>query len=561
MAVLWQILTATRDLGRLQEIGFVLARHGFADLVRRLGLASALEAAGRRLRLHHGGELVRLEPPQRFRRVLEELGPTFVKLGQLLAMRVDLFPPDWIAEFEKLEDRVAPVGFATLKQRLAEEIGAPLEEVFERIDETALGAGSLAQAHRAKLSTGEDVVLKIRRPSIVKRVAADLRLLARVAEIAEQEIEDAWRYRPVEICRQLERSLHAELDFAREGQNAQRIAEELSSEPRIVVPKVYWEWTTERLNVQGYVDGIPGRDLAAARAAGLDLKELAALGARAVLAMVLEHGFFHADPHPGNVFYLRGNRLSLIDFGMVGRLSEGRREELVDFLFALVNRDSEQISDLLSEWAVDERVDQRALVQEIDTFLDEYHGQPLRQLNVARMLDDFTRLLREHGLALPPDLALFFKVLLTLEGFGRLLDPDFEVVEAMRPFLEQALESRWSPREIARRARRNLRRAAGIVTGLPRDLHGLLRAARRGGLQLRIDLHRLDRFGRDVEQSANRITIGVVTAALIIGTAILMTVDRGPKILGLPFFGFLGFASSCALGLWLLWAMRKSGKR
>ena len=450
--MLWQAIGAVRDLKRVHDIASVLIRYGFGDLVRRIGMAHALERAGKALHWREPEELAHLEPSARVRRALEELGPTFIKLGQILATRVDLFPPDWIAEFSKLQDAAPAVPFAELRAQLMEDLGEAPESVFTKLDTEPLAAASLAQVHRACLSDGTEVVLKVRRPGIRPVIEADLRLLERLAEIIEAEASDLRRYRPRDIVRQFTLSLRRELDFAAECRNAERIAEQFAGHPEIAIPRVHWQWCGERLNVQDYVRGISGRDLAAADAAGLDRKLLARRGSEAVLKMLLEDGFFHADPHPGNVFYLTGNRIAFIDFGMVGRLTEERRSQVARLLHGLVSRDSSLVADVLLDWSDDDQRDPDAslinLRTEIDTFVDLYHGVPLQRLDIGAMLSDLLTILREHGLSLPADLALMIKAFITLEGMGRQLDPDFDIASEASPFLRQVLLAHAAPRRL-----------------------------------------------------------------------------------------------------------------
>ena len=261
--MLWEALGAARDLGRVHDIAAVLIRYGFGDLVQRLGMARALERAGKVLHLRGPDDIARLEPAARVRRALEELGPTFVKLGQILATRADLFPPDWIAEFGMLQDAAPAVPFEAIRAQLAEDLGEAPEAVFAELDTTPLAAASLAQVHRARLADGSPVVLKIRRPGIRPVIEADLRLLARLAEIMEAEAPDLRRYRPREVVREFAHSLRRELDFSAEGRNAERIAASFADHPEIVVPRIHWQWTGERLNVQDFVEGLPGRAVAA----------------------------------------------------------------------------------------------------------------------------------------------------------------------------------------------------------------------------------------------------------------------------------------------------------
>ncbi|MFZ2949860.1 MAG: AarF/UbiB family protein, partial [Desulfuromonadaceae bacterium] len=354
--MLWQAMTAVRDLGRLQDIASILIRYGFGDLVQRMGLANALERAGRAVHWDKAEGFAHVPPPERVRLALEEMGPTFVKLGQVLATRVDLFEPEWIAEFSKLQDSAPAAPWDDVRRQLTEDLGAQPEEVFAAFSREPLAAASIAQVHRARLEDGSEVIVKVRRPGIRPIIEADLRWLARLAQLAESESQELRAFHPLEVVRQFTQSLRQELDFAVECRNAERIAEnfvgysdkdvpndksavEATNEPPpIIIPRVYWSWTGERICVQEFIAGIPGRDLQAVDQAGLDRKILARRGANAVLKMIVEDGFFHADPHSGNVFYLPGNRIAIIDFGMVGRLTEERRDQLIRLLLGLVRQ-------------------------------------------------------------------------------------------------------------------------------------------------------------------------------------------------------------------------------
>lgn len=558
--MLWQALNAARDLGRVQDIAAVLIRYGFGDLVRRIGMAGALERAGKALHWKKAEELARLKPPERVRRILEELGPTFVKLGQVLATRVDLFGPEWLAEFQRLQDRAPAVDWEDIRQQLTEDLGAAPEEVFAAFDPEPLAAASLAQVHRARLEDGTEVVVKVRRPGIRPVVEADLRLLDRLADIIESEAEELRRYRPKLLVRQFSASLRRELDFAAECRNAERIARTFADDERLVVPAIYWEWSGERLNVQGFIDGIAGRDLAAVDAAGLDRAEIARAGTRIILEMILEHGFFHADPHPGNVKYLPGNRIGLLDFGMVGRLSEDRRQEVAELLYGLVARDPDQVATTLIDWSESEDSVSDALRADIAEFIDNYHGVPLEQLDMGQMIGEITGVLRRHQLVLPSDLVLMLKAFLTMEGMGRSLDPDFDMAGEAAPIIEAVLRTHYSPANVARRMQQGLSESLKMLGSLPADMSRLMRAIRRGRIEVHLDIRSLKEVGNKLDRAASRLTLGVVTAALIIGSAIVLNVQSDREAFGLPVFGLLGFVGAALGGVWLLFSIWRSGR-
>ena len=547
-------LGAARDIGRINEIAGVLIRHGMGDTVRRMGLADKLERAGHVLKWDSAADLARIEPPVQVRLAMEELGPTFVKLGQILAGRADLFGPEWIAEFQRLHSHVPAVPLDDLRAQLRADLGGEPETVFARFDVAPLAAASIAQVHRAQLHDGTEVVVKIRRPGILDVIEADLRLLDRLAGLAEANLPVLKLYRPRQLVLEFARSLRRELDLAAECRNAERVAANFAAVPQVVIPRVHWAHTGARVNTQDFIDGMAGDQLEQLTPqAGFDRSLLAQRGAHAVLKMILEDGFFHADPHPGNLFYLPGNRIAFIDFGMVGRLSSQRREEVLQLLLGLVERDAQAVVDVLMDWAGDEHgLNRQQLEADIEAFVDQYHGTPLAQLSLSQMVIDVTTLLREHHLALPSDLTLLIKAFITLEGMGRGLNPGFHMATEALPLLRELARARYQPQAMLTRGWKTLRRALSIAEQLPQDLSRLLRNARRGHVSVAIELAHLKRVGDQIDRAANRLAMALVIAALIIGSSIVMNVQGGPTLFGLPAFGVLGFCGAGAGGLWLL---------
>jgi ubiquinone biosynthesis protein len=559
-AMLSDALHAIRDLPRLHEIASVLIRHGFGDLVGRAGITGALERAGQALRKTPSEPVLKLSAAARARLALAELGPTFVKLGQVLATRVDLLPPEWIAEFERLQSEVPPVPFETLLPQLEEALGASPLTLFRDVQPTPLGSASIAQVHAASLQDGTPVVLKVMRPGIRPKIEADVRLLGGIAALMEAEMPEVRRFQPVRMVAEFSRSIQRELDLSLEARSQQRFAENFAGDPHVVIPRIYWDYTRHNVNVQERIEGVPGTDLAGVDAAGLDRRELARRGADAVLKMILEHGYFHADPHPGNVFYLPGNRLALIDFGMVGRLTAERRRQIVDMLSGLTQRDEGDVVEVLLEWVRDGEVDEKHLASDIAELIFDYDSLPLKDIRLAALLQEVAAIVRRHSIVLPSDLAMLFKALISLEGLGRRLDPEFQLVSHMTPFLQRLITRRYRPRALLQSGRQHLLELASMAGRAPRDLRQLIKSVRRGHFKLEMDLKRLDRFGHQLDRSANRLTVGIVTAALIVGSSIVMTVQGGPTIFGLPLFGFLGFTLAFLGGVWLLLSIWRSGR-
>lgn len=555
-----ETLSVMRDFGRMREIAGILIHYGWGDVVKRLGLGTIAERAGTMLHRRQADEIKHLEPAVRVRLAIEELGPTFVKLGQVLATRPDIFPPHWIAEFAKLQDSVPPEPFDVLLPQLEKSLGRSPFDVFVDLQTEAIAGASIAQVHLAKLQDGTPVVLKIRRPNVRGRIDADLRLLSHLARLFESEMPEARRFQPGKIVGQFAKSLRRELDLAMEGRNTDRFAQNFANDKNIVFARVHWEHTSEDLLVMERIDGIPGNDLDAARLSGLDLKKLGSRGADAVLKMVLIDGFFHADPHPGNVFYLPENRIAMIDCGMVGRISHDRRDQIANLLAALVSKDIDELRDTLILWAGDAPIDDEKLAADIDELIFNYESMPLKHMRFGAVLNDLTAVMRENHLVVPPDLTMLFKALVTLEGLGRQLDPDFQIVHHLTPFVKKVIVERYMPRNLAKRGWRNINNMVDIATGLPKDISRLLREARRGRVKIDLDLKRLDHFGHQLDHSTNRLTLALLTAALIIGSSIVMTVKGGPTLLGLPMFGFLGYFMASLFGIWLIVSIWRSGR-
>ncbi|WP_308446554.1 ABC1 kinase family protein [Vogesella indigofera] len=549
-----------RDLPRLREISAVLFKHGLGEFVQRLRLPAAVEKAGEWFNLRLPDSADAIPAPIRVRLAFEELGPTFIKLGQILSTRVDLFAPEWINEFEKLQNTVPPIAEALLAPYLQQVLGEAPETLFARFDMVPIGSASIAQVHRATLHDGSEVVVKLRRPGIVQKVDADLRILEHLAHLIELEFPDARRFMPSDIVAQFARSLKRELDLAAEARNMERFARDFAEDPYIRIPKVYWEYTRADVNVQDFIDGFSASPVSALPAAGLDPSLLARRGADAVLKMILLNGYFHADPHPGNVIFLPEDRIAFIDFGMVGRLSHRRRDEIVDLLAAMAQRDEHAMMGVLIGWTGSVPVDEEQFAEDIGEIFFQYDHVVLKDLNMSQLINDLMALIRNHGILLPADMAMLFKALITLEGLGRQLEPQFQLVEHLTPFVRKLIIERYRPEALLKRGRETLSDGFAMLASLPRDIIRIGRDIKHGKFRINLDLKRLEQFGHQLDKSVNRLTMGIVTGCLIIGSSIVMTVDGGPTLFGLPVFGFLGFMVAFFNSLWLIWSIWLAGK-
>lgn len=539
------LFTTGRDLRRLNDIATILFRYGFADLVRRLGLARVLEQAGRLVRQPTSPSYLQMEPPERLRHALEEMGPTFVKLGQILATRVDLFPPEWIREFEKLQDTGRPTPYEELVPRIEEALGKPVDQVFRRVDPEPIGVASIGQVHRAVTRRGEQVVLKIRKPGIRQKVSADLRLLDFLAKLAADNSAELRRYRPVDLVREFERSLSRELDFSVEARNADRIRDNMRGIAWLHIPKVYWEYSSPAMQVQEYMDGIPARQVERIEDAGLDPALIARRGARVAWTMALEDGFFHADPHPGNFLILPDNHIAMLDFGMVGRLSGPRQEQMVQIMKAVVLQDPGLGASVLASWSEGQPVDMARLTADLEDVISNWAGVPLAELDIAALLGEITALLRRHRLVLPGDIALLIKAIITLEGFGRMMNPDFDLMREAEPLLRRMMRQRYRP---ARLVRSLGLRALDAVDRLYAPPPPGMAPAENGP----IDPRHLERLVARLERSQFRLVQTLLTVSGILAGALLLAGRVPPTLWDISVPGLLVLLGG---GTWATWLM------
>lgn len=455
------LIVAGRDRDRLAEILRIASRFGVGVLLARLGLerVDGEEDDGDEPSLAH-----------RTRKALEALGPTFVKLGQILATRGDLLPPEWIAELEQLHSQAPTLPFADLREAVEAALGQSPETAFAHFDPEPLAAASMAQVHRATLADGREVVLKIRRPGIRPRMEADLRLIAQAASVAEAASAEVRRFAPAAMMRQLAEAVLEELDFTSEGRNADRLRADFADEPKILVPEIHWQWTSETLLVMDYVAGVPPRDGDTLRNAGIAPAAIAALGADATLDMVLINGRFHADPHPGNLLCLPGNRIALLDLGMIGHVSPRRREEFIGFVQSISAGDPAQLADVLVLWSQGSGVPRERVLLAAERLVAKHGGG---RLVLSSMVTDFLALMREERMTMPPDLLLIFKALITLDGVLTGIQPDFDLSNAMRRASVRIVRARLSPERWTPTMQALLWELAKIGDDAPR----LLRAA------------------------------------------------------------------------------------
>jgi ubiquinone biosynthesis protein len=546
-----------RNVRRWTEIISVLSKYGLADWISRFNLEFAKDA----LKARDGEAIARHRYEARIRLALAELGPTFIKLGQLLSTRPEMIAAELANELSKLQAN-APADSPQQIRRLVEsELGQPISQLFSRFDEVPIASASIGQVHAAQLADGEEVVIKVQHLGIQKIVREDLDVLAGLSLLAERIPEFA-PYRPAATVAEMGRTLRRELDFGREERNLQQFAAMFADTPTVRVPKPITEYCTPRVLTMERIDGIKLEETQRLIAAGLDLQEIARRGAELYLQMIFSHGFYHADPHPGNILLLQGNVIGLLDFGMVGRIEERLREDIEEILLAIVNHDVSILTSLIKKVGTPHPgMDEGALAIDVADFVGNYATQSLAQFDLGGALSDMTGIIHRHRVVLPPQVGTLIKTLITLEGTTKKLSPTFSLMEVMRPFHRKILLRRMSPRRQMKKMRRLYFEVEQLVDTLPGRVMDILSQIQTGKFDVHLD-------HRGLEPSVNRLVLAMMASSLFLGSALLLSMEVPPLLFPESTYLFLhkisvlgatGCGVSILVGLRLLLAIRKSG--
>lgn len=546
---------------RYAEVIAVLSRHGLGWLIDQFGLGSL--APLQRVPFRRARPAPRHSQPERLRLALEELGTTFIKLGQILSTREDLLPPAYIAELSKLREDVHPVSSEVIIAAIEESFGQPLASLYAEFDETPIAAASVGQVHAARLPGGTPVVVKVQKPGIAAQVEEDLAILTQIARFAQRRAPLGEAYDLVALVDEFGWTLRSELDYLREGRNADQLRQHFANSPNVVIPVVYWEHTTSRVITLQRIEGMHIDDIAALDRAGIDRKRLAASAADLILDQVFVHRMFHADPHPGNFAVLPDGRIAAFDFGMVGRIDDTTRNALLALVMAVVNRDAERVIDGLAALSVVGRgTDRAGLRRDIQHLLDRYYGVSLSEYRFEEMFHDIMALVRRRRLQLPAELSLLLKTFAMYEGIGRKLDPGFEPFAVAAPYvrravLEQYLPQTWIPQMLA--AGDDTMR---LITSLPRRANRLLTRAEQGDLEVAMRVIGIEEMTRQAHLLANRLIGAILTAASLISLALLLTVYHPPWLVDwlAPALG-IGALTALFVGLALALRLLRGGRR
>ncbi len=544
-------IRALATVGRFKDIVLTLLKYGFDDLVERLELPGI-------------GLVKKIQKPEhnlgtyeRIRFAMEDLGPTFVKMGQMMSLRPDLLPAGLIRELTKLQDDVSALDFSKIQEVVETELHGPVNKVFSKLDTQAVAAASLSQVHRGVLEAdGRIVSVKVRRPGIRRTIEKDLDILEAVAVRVHERSEDLRPYDLPNLVRVTRRIFLREIDFTREAANI-KIARAYRHDEDAYIPEVYEELSTERMLVMEFIDGKKLRDLDTETLK--DPRSLAVQGLKSAIKQILEDGFFHADPHPGNLLLSKDKGLCLLDWGMVGRLTKDDRYELFLFLSSVIEQDSGRLADaLISMAAAEGDVNRRTLERGLLEILDYYGSLPIKDLNIGSLLLDISTLIREHRLRLPPDLVIMIRALITAEGTARLIYPDLNVVEEAESYVKGLAAKQFRPAIILKKLRSSFSQLLALQRQIPRRIARIANKIERGDLAIRFEHENLGGLIRTLENASSRLTLGIILAALIIGSSMLITTTVGPSMFGVPAMGVVGYLFSAIIGLWLAFNIIRS---
>ncbi|MHB1285735.1 MAG: ABC1 kinase family protein [Leptospirales bacterium] len=552
LAKLW----SAAETRRLRTVLTILVKYGFADVVSFLRL-DPLVSLGRKLtRTSIPKELSR---PVRLRMALEEIGPTAIKFGQILSSRADLFPPEFLEEFQHLQDDLPHVSFDEIRTEIESAFHRPLEEVFLDFSPVPVAQASIAQVHRARLITGEDVAIKIRRPRIEEQIEPDLRILSFLSDLVERHVEELKYLRPKALARQYIRTLRKELDFSHEAHNLERARKNFEGDPSIVIPTLYPQWSQGNILVMSYLDGVSIRDTNSFGKLGIQPDEVAQLGARSILKQVFVHGFFQGDPHPGNILVLPNHQIGILDYGMFGSLPPERRDLLGDLLVALVEKDIPfMIRTLERMRALPEDFNESDLSDDISAFLEEFTNRPLNEIHLDILSAELFNLVRTHHLSLPPDLSLLLRSLVIMDGIGRSLNPSFNMVEESRPFVRKLIRKRFEPESLLKNIRSTTMILLRTLSHLPVEAEKLMTRVRDGRIRVDFNLKHLEDLIGEMDRTGNRLSVSILVGSLIIGSALIFASPNGPKFFGLSTIGLMGFFVAGFLGFALIVAILRS---
>lgn len=549
-----------KKVKRFRQVISVLVKYGFEDVVSRLRVPRVKKSA-RRVQRTLRDRILNTPLAERIRLICEELGTTYIKLGQILSVRSDIIPENIAFELRKLQDSVAPFPAEELDEIFEDQFHRSISDLYSSFDYTPSAAASIAQVHRATSRDGEDVAVKIQRPRITTEIETDLDILLDLAVLLERHIPTLRAYQPVAIVKQFTKTVRLELDFRYEGRNTDLFREKFINDETVHIPKIYWDITSEKVLTMEHVSGVKLTDLSQLTEPPFDRHTITVNGTNMFLKQIFEYGFFHADPHPGNIIVMDNNIIAPIDFGIVGFIDNQLKEHLVNALTAFSERDVDRFIHVFSDMEIlDEGVDLHGLRYDFNTLMHYYANMPVAQINIGRLLKELHDIVRSYHISLPVDLVLMTKTLVTAEMIGHELDPDFDISVLFKPFIRSLMLSRLDPK-------RNIENFVGtfgdvihLLGEFPAEVRLLLKKMKTGKLKFQFEHKGLENFISETDRSINRLSFSIVIAAITIGSSLIIHLNVGPRIFGLPAIGLIGFLIAGLSGILLIYAIIRSGR-
>jgi len=555
---------------RLLTIARVLTRHGFADILGRLAGRRRTEADDP---AKAAAQRPRLPSPGRLRAALEDLGPSFIKLGQLMSTRADLFPPAYIEELKKLQDRVPPLPFRLIRRVIETDLQRPLAELFATVEPESMGSASVAQVHKAVLFDGAQAAVKVIRPGIDRIIQEDIRLMYRLARRLEKSFEVARLVGAVNLVKEFERTIFRELDMFIEAGSMEKFAAHFRDSAEIQIPAVHWDYTTRSVLVMEYIPGVKMDDVPAIQAMGIDPREVALIGLRAFSRQLMEFGFFHADPHPANTIVRADGRVGIVDFGITGYIDDELMRQIAGLFLGYAEHDYDMVMEALETVGLvdPKRIDLAAFRRDLKDISEPFYGRSLRTISVKDVYDQVMGLVLKYGIRMPRNLLLLLKTFIQAEALGKILDSDANILEVTRPYAEKLLQRGYDTRKLLKNLGRDSRALGGLVRRLPQYVHDILRQAAQGEMRVELRHQGFEDFDQKLEKGINRLTVGAVIAASTIAAALILNSDQqvgqiGLERFGLPSFpltallGVTGYVIATVLGIWLILSIIRSGR-
>ncbi len=550
-----------RHINRYRQIITVLIKYGFGDLVSETNLAKYINLGKKFIPWKKDKKTESLSRWERVRKVLEELGPTFIKLGQIMSNRPDLLPKELIYELEKLQDSVPQFSGKDAQKLVENELGKPIYEIFKNFETCPIASASVSQVHRAELIDGEEIVVKVQRPGIEHIIEIDLEIMLHFANLTEKYISGMDILSPINIIKEFEKSIKKEIDFTIEASNIERFGRNFQDDMTIYVPKVYRDYSTKKILTMEFIDGIKVSNIDAILGTGNDPKIIGSRSADLVLKQVFEHGFFHADPHPGNILVLNNNVICFLDFGMMGICLPKHKEYLSNIIVGVVKKDPKIITKSLIKFSyIDNIKNIDELEYQISVLIEQYSYKSLKDLNIGDCLRQLIKLILEFKIKTAPDMYLLMKALITVEGVGRKLDPDFNAVEHIEPFAKKILKERMNPLKLTKDIYLSMIEFAFFLRDFPSEIKTIFEQIKHGQLKLKFEHRGLEPMLKTHERISNRIAFAIVLASLIVGSSLIILSGIPPKWNNIPIIGILGFVAGGIMGFWLLISILRHGK-